>query len=124
MSIQIDPSLFLPKIKKYAERHSHSEHHEEASIGIARAAVDVAQEWFDDQPWTKGLREDFDTQRECRIDMKRFVMERLDPSDEKKHWFIPDFLWIWLASRVISYVIKLIIEHYWPDLITEMKLDY
>lgn len=122
MSIQIDRSLFLPQIKDRSSKRQYAQY-EDNCVDLGSETLELAQEWFDSQPYLTGKREDYDTQRECRIAMKRYVMSRISLKDVDKSWFVPDFIFIWLAQKLITFIIKLIIEHYWPDLISEMGMD-
>jgi hypothetical protein len=120
-TIQINRSLFLPQIKeRSAGKFSQ---YEDNCVDLGSETLDLAQEWFDAAPWQSGAREDYDTQRECRIALKRYVMSRISFKDVDKSWFVPDFIFIWIAQKLISYVIKLIIEHYWGDMMKDMGME-
>jgi hypothetical protein len=121
MPIQIDESLFLPKIKEFAERNRPS--YQDNSVDLGRDALVVAQGWFDEQPWKDGNLEHYNTQRECRIELKRYILSRMSLTDHDRSWFVPSFVWIFVARMVITYIVKLIIEHYWPQLSDEIGLE-
>ena len=120
MSIQIDRSLFLPQIKNYAKRKGFSKWLTNAN-DLADETVSAMQDWFDWEPWKQG--DGFDSQIDYRLKAKQYVKDKINIHDKNKSYFVPTFVWIWLAERVISYVIKLIIEHYWPDLIKGTDMD-
>lgn len=122
--IQIDKSFFLPKIKSRSTDIKFQQY-EDNCVDLGSETLDLAQTWFDLEPWVAGRAEDYDTQRECRIALKRHIMSKISLKDVDKSWFVPDFIWMWVAQKLISYVVKLIIEYYWPDLLSEMgiKLD-
>jgi hypothetical protein len=122
MAIQIDKSLFLPKINKFA--NSKRRPYRDNSVALSEEVMDEAQNFFNDAPWVGGRRENWDTQKECRLEMKRYILNKIDLEDRDRSYFIPSFVWIWIAKMVINYVIKLIIEHYWSDLQKEMGIDY
>jgi len=122
MSIQIDKSLFLPQINKFV--NSKRRPYRDNSVALSEEVMDEAQNFFDDAPWVGGRRENWDTQKECRLEMKRYILNKIDLEDRDRSYFIPSFVWIWIAKMVINYVIKLIIEHYWSDLQKEMGIDY
>ena len=124
MTIKIDQSLFLPQIKSFSQSQMKRRKFQDNIVDLGRDVLDEAQGWFDDQPWKYGALENFDTQRECRIELRRYIASRINLSDHNKSWFVPDFVWIWVAKQVITFVIKKIIEHYWSDLIKEIGLDY
>lgn len=113
--ITIDSSLFLPKIDNYtARRQSFGKQQRE----VSRVALQYAQEWLDIQS-DLGANEHPETQWRARREMSAFVKDKLDLSDRNRSYFVPAFVWTWLAGKVIAYVVKLIIEHYWPDLVEE-----
>jgi len=59
MSIQIDNSLFLPQIKRFAR--SHRPTFKQQSMELGEEALGIAQQWFDDAPWESGPIEWYDT---------------------------------------------------------------
>ena len=75
MSIQIDQSKILPQLKTWAEGRRRV--YEDNSVDLGRETLDVAQEWFDLEPWIDGKPEHYDTKRECRIELKRFILARI-----------------------------------------------
>ena len=121
MSIQINEDFFLPKIKEFAQKNKPV--YQDNSVDLGRTVLSVAQGWFDDQPWTRSKKEYYDTQRECRIELKRYILNNIDLRDERKSFFVPTFVWIWIAQTIITYIVKMIIEHYWTDLSAEIGLD-
>ncbi len=122
MSIQIDQSLFLPKIKKFAQKNRPQ--FEDNSVDLARDVLDEAQNFFDDSPWKGQPQYHWDTQRECRIEMRRYISRKINLKDKDKAWFVPTYVWIFVAKIVINYIVKLLIEHYWSDLQKEIGIDY
>jgi hypothetical protein len=122
MSIQIDQSLFLPKIKRFASKNK--PRFQDEQVDLAREVLEEAQSFMDDQPWKGQPEYNWDTQRECRIEMKRYILNKIDLSDDKKSYFVPTFVWVFVARLVINYIVKLIIEHYWSDLQKEIGIDY
>jgi hypothetical protein len=122
MSIQIDQSLFLPKIKRFASKNK--PRFQDEQVDLAREVLEEAQSFMDDQPWKGQPEYNWDTQRECRIEMKRYILNKIDVSDDKKSYFVPTFVWVFVARLVINYIVKLIIEHYWSDLQKEIGIDY
>jgi len=116
MSIQINQAKILPQLKTWAEGRRRT--YEDNSVDLGRETLDVAQEWFDLEPWKTGNPEHFDTKRECRIELKRFIMKRVDLKDSTKSYWVPSFVWTWVAQQVITYIVKLIIDNYWEDIPT------
>jgi hypothetical protein len=97
---------------------------------VSRLTLQYAQEWLDLQA-ELGVREDRgdsqrtlpNTQRQARKQMADYVKDKIDLSNKKSSFFVPSFVWKFLAGKVIAYVVKLIIEHYWPDLVKEWGID-
>ena len=116
MSIKIDQSKILPQLKIWAEGRRRT--YEDNSVDLGRESLDLAQEWFDLEPWKLGKPEHFDTKRECRIELKRFIMSRIDLKDMSKSYFVPSFVWTWVAQQVITWVVKMLIDYYWEDIPT------
>ena len=121
--ITIDSSLFLPKIDNYtARRQSYGSQQRE----VSRVALQYAQEWLDieaDRMQTTESKHAPQTQRQARRAMADFIKQNMDLKNRSRSYFVPAFVWQWLAGKVIAYVAKLIIEHYWPDLVKEWGLD-
>ena len=124
MAIKIEQSLFLPKMKHYSEQGRRRREFKEQIVDLSRDVLDSAQAWFDETPWVDRPIEEFDTQRECRIELKRHVSRNIKLSDKDRSWFVPNFVFVWIAQQVITYVIKLIIEHYWGDMMKEIGIDH
>lgn len=120
MSIKINNSLFLPQIKQYSE--TLTKEYEDNCVDLGRDVLTVAEGWFQEQPWQTGKREDFDTQRECRIELKRYVVSKMKLDDASKSWYAPTFTWSWVSSKLVTYVVKILIEHYWDQLMDDMGL--
>lgn len=120
MSITLNRSLFLPQIKKYSE--GLYKEYEDNCVDLGRDVIEVAQGWFDEKPWQSGNREDFDTQRECRIELKRYIVSKMNLHDTNKSWYVPNFTWSWVSTKMITYVVKILIEHHWDDLMNDMGL--
>tara|TARA_R100000008_G_scaffold16323_1_gene8006 strand:+ start:850 stop:1248 length:399 start_codon:yes stop_codon:yes gene_type:complete len=107
MPIQIDSELFLPKIHKKCDSRMMGNE----SKRLSSAVLEIAQGWFDDPPFKRN--KEIDTQVECRIDLKYYILEKIKLKDRKSKFFIPTFVWVFIAQQVISYIVKLLIEHYW-----------
>jgi hypothetical protein len=115
--ITIDTSLFLPKIDNYTARRQTNQSQQRK---VSRLTLRYAQDWLDataDSPVRPS------TQRQARRQMADYVKSRIDLSDRKSSFFVPSFVWKYLVGKVIAYVVKLIIEHYWPDLVEEWGID-
>ncbi len=121
MSIQIDKSLFLPKIEQYASKKGYGRWMSNVN-DLTEEVLNLAQDWFDWGDYLKTPHENV-SQIDYRVKLKLYVMDHISLEDKDKAWFIPSFLWIFLAERIISYIIKLIIEHYWPDILQEINYE-
>lgn len=120
MAITINQSLFLPQIKQYSE--TLTKEYEDNCVDLGREVLNVAEGWFQEQPWQQGKREDFDTQRECRIELKRYILSKISLDDSSKSWYFPSFTWSWVSQKLVTFVVKILIEHHWDDLMDEMGL--
>lgn len=124
MTIQIDKSHFLPQLKTYSTSSRRNTRFQDNIVGCGRDAMDIAQGWFDAEPWKHGDPADFDTQRECRVHLKRYISREMKSSQTEKSYFLPHIVWSFIAQQVITWIVKLLIEWYWPDLCKEMGLEF
>ncbi len=123
MGIKIDKDIFLPQIKLYAENNKPA--YQDQCVDLSYDVLDMAQSWFDLEPWTLGRPQDYDTMRECRISMKRYIVTNVDFKDRRKSYnLIPGFVFQWIAGYLITFIVKKIIEWYWDDLVDEMNLYF
>ena len=75
---------------------------------LADEVIDIAEEWA--QNYT-GYPEK-KTKRELRRELKAYIKERIDLKDEKKSYFVPTFIWVFLAQQLVSWLVKILIEKY------------
>lgn len=119
--ITIDTSLFLPKIDNYSDRRNvYGKQQKE----VSRMTLQYVQEYINlcaDKVGTEPITHT--TQRSTRRATANYVKSKLNLKDRSKSYFVPAFVWTWIAGKVIAYVIKLVIEHYWPDLVEEWGID-
>ena len=112
MTIQIDSSLFLPQVKSKFSRRKQTKNIESLSDEI----IIQAQHYFDDAVWIKD--ETIKNKKDTRVSMTAYVLGRVDLNDRKKSFFVPTFVWAWIAQQVIGYLVKIIVNYYWmhdPD---------
>ena len=112
MTIQIDSSLFLPQVKSKFSRRKQIKNIESLSDEI----IIQAQHYFDDAVWIKD--ETIKNKKDTRVSMTAYVLSRVDLNDRKKSFFVPTFVWAWIAQQVIGYLVKIIVNYYWmhdPD---------
>jgi hypothetical protein len=119
--IQIDKSEILPEIRRYSE--SHHRNFTDNVMGLADETIDSAQEFFDSAPWEADAIELFDTPREMRASLGAWVKSRVKVDDIDKAWFVPSFVWVWIAGRVMTWIVKLIIDRYWPDIVAGLNIN-
>jgi|DEB0MinimDraft_6_1074348.scaffolds.fasta_scaffold44660_1 hypothetical protein len=120
--IVINPDIFLPEIKRYAINNKPM--YQDQCVDLSYDVMEMAQAWFDLKPWELGRPQDYDTMRECRISMKRYIATGLDYNDNTKAYnLIPSFIFRWIAGYLITYIVKLIIDYYWDDLIIAIGIE-
>ena len=66
--------------------------------------IDLSDEWAAGQTET--------SPRAQRKALKSYLMERIDLKDPTKSYFVPSFVWTFLAKMIISWIIKWIINNY------------
>lgn len=76
--------------------------------GLAAHVVELGEEWA--QNFT-GYPEKM-TRRELRKSLRKYIRENLDIEDDTKSYFIPSFVWAFLAQQLISWLVKILIEKY------------
>jgi hypothetical protein len=55
--------------------------------------------------------------------MKEYIQGKINLDDEDGKWFIPSYLWTWLAGQVEVFIVRLIIEYYWVDILQELPAE-
>tara|TARA_Y100001938_G_C7992986_1_gene380482 strand:- start:394 stop:750 length:357 start_codon:yes stop_codon:yes gene_type:complete len=117
MGIQIDREIFQDRVsKKFGSRQYGSN-----AVSFSDEVYDAAQDWFDLEKWKTDP--ELDTQKECRIELSKYIKEKVPPRDEEKAWFVPSFIWVWLAQQVVVFIVRLIIEYYWDDIFQEIESE-
>ena len=112
MTIQIDSSLFLPQVKSKFARRKQTKNIK----SLSDETIIQAQHYFDDAVWIKD--ETIKNKKDTRASMTAYVLSRVDLNDRKKSFFVPTFVWAWIAQQVIGYLVKIIVNYYWmhdPD---------
>jgi len=116
MKIQVNRDYFMPKVKERFGGSRRAYH--DQSVDLADDVFNIAQEWFNSEPWNDDL--ELDTRREMRINLTRYIKDRIDFTDHTKSYFLPTFVWVYIAQQVIGWIVKQIIEHYWGDIRAEL----
>ena len=121
MALQIDRSIILPKMeKKIKGKRIYSSYQKETS-SLADETVTLCQEWIDTKQYAG---KDIETRHDCRKDMYIYALDNINLRDRKKSYFVPTFIWVWLAQKIVWYIIELIIESYWLQDDPEESLFY
>ena len=110
MAIQIDRSLLLPKIEKRTKNKKFYSSHQKETVSLSDETITICQQWIDDKVYSG---KDISTRRDCRKDMYTYALDNIDLRSRDKSYFVPTFIWMWLAQKLIWYIIGLIIENYW-----------
>lgn len=110
MALQIDRSLLLPKIEERTKKRRFYSDHQEQTNSLADETINICQQWIDDKVYSG---KDISTRRDCRTDMYAYALDNIDLRSRDKSYFIPTFIWTWLAQKLIWYIIGLILENYW-----------
>mgnify|MGYP003142107140 CR=1 FL=1 len=116
MKIKINRDYFMPKIKERFGGERRAYH--DQSVDFADDVLEMCQEWMDEEPWNDDL--ELDTRREMRINLTRYIKKKVDFTDHTKSYFLPTFVWVYLAQAVIGWIVKQIIEYYWTDIRAEL----
>ena len=72
---------------------------------LLRECMNYAEEWYSEEQNYTGK-----SSKEQAKDLRAYIMDRIDLRDSKRSYFIPSFIWIFLASQLIQWFIKWIIE--------------
>lgn len=79
---------------------------------LVESTCKCAADWFADpnQPeWP-------DNQIDARLDLIEYVVNSLKLHTQESKFFLPTSVWVWIASQVVSYVVKVLIENYWSEI--------
>ena len=110
--IKIDKNVYMPYIKENFGKESHGFGDE--SVDLAGHVGYYAQKWMDEAPWLADP--ELDTPRELRISLRRYIKNNIDLTDHKRSYFLPTFVWVYIAQQVIGWIVKKIIEHYFSQI--------
>ena len=121
MALQIDRSIILPKIeRKVKGRRIYSSYQDQVS-SLADETITLCQEWIDTEQYAG---KQIDTRDGCRRSMYKYTLDNINLRDKNKSYFVPTFIWVWLAQKLIWYIIAMIIESYWLQEDPEESLFY
>ena len=118
MTIKIDRELFKERVHSKFSRRMYGDI---ATGDLSDVIYKLAQEWLDKKEWktNSGLA----WSRECRIEMRRHIKNKIDFEDTDKSWCIASGNWRWIADSVIVYIVGLVIEHHWEDIFQDQYPD-
>tara|TARA_R110001592_G_C12821349_1_gene718992 strand:- start:74 stop:397 length:324 start_codon:yes stop_codon:yes gene_type:complete len=88
--------------------HFASRGYEDETYALADECIDLAEEWannYDGDPSTKN-------KRQLRLELRKYIKSKIDLEDYKKAYFLPTFIWVWLAQQIIGWIVKFIIDQY------------
>lgn len=75
---------------------------------LARDCMVAAEEWLDDNAKQSAKK----SKRELRKDLKAHITSKVNPRDSTQAFFIPTFVWIFIAGQVINFIVRWIIARY------------
>ena len=110
--ITIDKNVYMPYIKEKYGKEGHA--FPDESVDFAGHVGYFAQKWMDEAPWESDP--ELDTPRELRISLRRYIKRNIDLQDHRRSYFVPSFVWVFLAQQLIGWIVRLIIEHYFAQI--------
>ena len=121
MALQIDRSIILPKIERKVKGKRFYSSYQKETSSLADETVTLCQEWIDTKQYAG---KDIDAKGDCRMEMYIHVLDNINLRDRKKSYFVPTFIWVWLAQKLVWYIIAMITESYWLQEEPEESLFY
>ncbi len=121
MALQIDRSIILPKIERKVKGKRFYSSYQKETSSLADETVTLCEEWIDTKQYAG---KDIDTRDDCRRSMYTYTLDNINLRDKNKSYFVPTFIWVWLAQKLVWYIIAMIIESYWLQEEPEESLFY
>ena len=121
MALQIDRSIILPKIEKKVKGGRIYSSYQKETSSLTDETITLCQEWIDTKQYDG---KDVSSRESCRRSMYTYVLDHISIRDKNKSYFVPTFIWVWLAQKLIWYIIAMIIESYWLQEDPEESLFY
>jgi hypothetical protein len=118
MAIQFDDQHFFQMMQD--ERFDHDDKYggyNEELQAYGDALILEAKKWFDSKQYLFNPQ----SKRAARIALLRYLREACNYNSPDNAWFVPSFIWAFIAKELLLYVIKLIIDYYWDDVVEENK---
>jgi len=108
-SLELNMRFFdKENILKNTEYRFESKMFTSATQSLAAEVIDLAEEWA--QNYT-GYPEK-KTKKELRRELKKYIKDNINLKDKNKAYFLPTFVWVFLAQQLISWLVKILIEKY------------
>ena len=121
MALQIDRSIILPKIeRKVKGKRIYSSYQKEMS-SLTDETINICQEWIDTKQYAG---KDIESREDCRKSMYVYALDNINLRDKNQSYFVPTFIWVWLAQKIVWYIRAMIIESYWLQDNPEESLFY
>jgi len=95
------------KIYEAVEAEFNDPTYSDQASSLTRDVIAACESWLKDNK--TGIPR---SAREARKDMREFVYTKIDLNDYKRHYFLPSFIWLFIAGQVISFIVKWIIENH------------
>ena len=111
----------MPKIEERTKKRKFYSDYQDQTSSLTDETINICQQWIDDKVYSG---KDILTRRDCRTDMYAYALDNIDLRSRDKSYFVPTFIWMWLAQKLIWYIIGLIIENYWIREDTDESLFY
>ena len=75
---------------------------------LAEEVVDLAEDWANSYTGYPEKK----TKKELRRELKAYIKERINLRDKDKAYFLPTFMWVFIAQQVVNWLVKILIEKY------------
>ena len=76
-------------------------------ITLIDNCLNVAEEWASD----KNTNYFSLPKNEMEKDLQKYLLDNVDIQGKKKSKFIPSFVWYWIATQVVKWIVKKIIDN-------------
>ena len=97
-------------MKMVEERYSKATHDDE-TYALADECIDLAYEFLEENK--DNIKDK--SRRQVRLELRKFIKDRINLSDTEKAYFVPTFVWVWAAQQIITWLVKIILENYLED---------
>ena len=105
--VKLNKEQILEEVEKKYDDSAH----DEQIYSLADEAIDLAQQWIDENE--DKIPEM--THMKLRLAIRKHVRSNMNFTDTEKSYFVPSFVWAWLAQQVIMWIVRYIINNYIED---------